>query len=87
MTTETSSHQLTIIFNDGTVQTYALMATQGDGTQMVSRLKSIMDSTLLTLEVENRLMMFPIANIRSLELTPSLPKLPDTVIRHVQLVP
>lgn len=75
--------QLTITFTDGTIQAYAMTALQGDETQMVSRLKHIMESNCLMLEVDNKLRLLPMQNIRSIELTPSLPKLPDTALRHL----
>jgi len=83
-TTPPESAQLTVTFTDGTVQTYAITQSQGDDTQMVSRLKHITESNCLMLEVDHKLIMLPMQNIRSVELSPSLPKLPDTVLKHLK---
>lgn len=84
MANATPPTQLTISFTDGTTETFALTAPQGEETQMVSRLKHIMESNCLMLEVDDKLIMLPMQNIRAIEVTPSLPKLPDTALRHLQ---
>jgi hypothetical protein len=83
MTDANRPSQITIMFTDGTVQAYALSAPPGDETQMVSRLKHIMEANCLMLEVDNKLLMFPMQNIRCIEIEPSLPKLPDTALKHL----
>jgi hypothetical protein len=74
--------QLTVTFSDGTVQTYGLTESQGDATQMASRIKNIMESNFLALELDHKLLMLPIQNIRSIEVSPTPTKLPDTVLKH-----
>jgi hypothetical protein len=80
--------QLTITFTDGTVQTFNLNEPPPtENTPIISsRLKHIIESNCLMLEVDNRLLLFPMQNIRCIEINPSLAKLPDTVIRHLSEV-
>lgn len=83
MTDPTPMAHITITFNDGTVQVYAVTEQQLDGLQMASRVKSMMEASMVALELEDRLVMLPMANIRMIEVSPSPTKLPDTVIRQV----
>lgn len=84
MTVQPSETHLTITFTDGTIHTYVVTEPQGEESQMVSRLRHIMESHTLMLEVDNRLLVLPMQNIRSIEVNPTLPKLPDTAIRHLR---
>jgi hypothetical protein len=83
MTDSTPMAHITITFNNGVVQVYAVTEQQLDGLQLASRVKSMMAASMVALEVEDRLVMLPMANIRMIEVSPSPTKLPDTVIRHV----
>lgn len=83
MTDSTPIAHITVTFNDGTVQTYGLTERQVDGLQMASRVKAMMEASMVALELEDRLVMLPMANIRMIEVSPSPTKLPDTVIRQV----
>ncbi len=86
MPEETSVAHLTVTFNDGTVQTYSLTENPGGATQMVSRIKDIMESTFLALELDNKLLMIPASSIRSIEVSPAPLKLPDTVLKNARLI-
>lgn len=83
MTAPTPVAHITITFNDGTVQTYAVTEQQLNGLQMASRVKSMMEASMVALELEDRLVMLPMTNIRMIEVSPSPTKLPDTVLRQV----
>lgn len=83
MTDPTPVAHITITFNDGTVQTYAVTEQQLNGLQMASRVKSMMEASMVALELEDRLVMLPMTNIRMIEVSPSPTKLPDTVLRQV----
>jgi hypothetical protein len=43
----------------------------------------MMEASMVALELEDRLVMLPMANIRMIEVSPSPTKLPDTVLRQV----
>lgn len=86
MTDETSIAQMTVTLNDGTVQTYSLTESPASAAQMVSRIKSIMESTFLALELDNKLLMIPVYSIRSIEVSPAPLKLPDTVLKNARLI-
>jgi hypothetical protein len=77
---------LTVTFMDGTVQVYGLNEMQGDDLQMASRIKTMMESNFLALETDQGLILMPMYNIRSIEVSPAPPKLPDTVITNVSIV-
>ena len=83
MTDSTPIAHITVTFNDGTVQTYGITERQVDGLQMSSRVKTMMESSMVALELEDRLVMLPMHNIRMIEVSPAPNKLPDTVLRQV----
>jgi hypothetical protein len=83
MTDSTPIAHITVTFNDGTVQTYAVTEQQLSGLQMASRVKAMMEASMVALELEDRLVMLPMSNIRMIEVSPSPNKLPDTVLRQV----
>ncbi|MEB3288847.1 MAG: hypothetical protein VKI82_02965 [Leptolyngbya sp.] len=78
----TLTTQITITFNNGAVQTYGLTERQTDPVQMASRLKNLMEASTFSLEVENRLVIIPMHNIRTIEVSPAPDKLPDLVLRQ-----
>lgn len=75
---------LTLTFTDGQVQQFAFTERQGDETQMVSRIKHIIESNCLMLELEDRLLMLPMQNIRAIEISPPPAKLPDTTLKFLR---
>lgn len=75
--------QITITFNNGAVQTYGLTERQTDPIQMASRLKSLMEAKTFSLAMEDRLVIIPMHNIRTIEVSPAPDKLPDLVLRQV----
>jgi hypothetical protein len=74
--------QITVTFINGAVETYGLTERQTDALQMASRLKTMMESNMFALELEDRLVMIPMYNIRMIEVSPAPNKLPDTVLRQ-----
>lgn len=86
MTTPQPLARLTVTFNDGTVQVYGLTELQGENRQMASRIRTMMESNTLSLETTDGLIIMPMYNIRSIEVSPAPPKLPDTVITGVDLM-
>ncbi|MFH7243608.1 MAG: hypothetical protein ACHWZW_12235 [Spirulina sp.] len=83
MTDSTPIAHITVTFNDGTVQTYGLNSQQTTMLQMASRVKTMMESNMVALELEDRLVMLPMYSIRMIEVSPAPNKLPDTVLRQV----
>lgn len=83
MTDVTPIAKITVTFINGAVETYGLTERQSDALQMASRLKTMMESNMFALELEDRLVMIPMYNIRMIEVSPSPSKLPDTVLRQV----
>lgn len=73
---------ITVTFINGAVETYSLTERQTDALQMASRLKTMMESNMFSLELEDRLVMIPMYNIRMIEVSPAPNKLPDTVLRQ-----
>jgi hypothetical protein len=82
MTDPTPLTQITVTFINGAVETYGLTERQTDALQMASRLKTMMESHMFSLELEDRLVMIPMYNIRMIEVSPAPSKLPDTVLRQ-----
>jgi hypothetical protein len=74
--------QITVTFNNGAVQTYALTERQTDPVQMASRLKNLMEASTFSLELEDRLVIIPMYNIRMIEVSPAPDKLPDLVLKQ-----
>lgn len=77
---------LIVTFVDGTVKTFSLTERQGDEMQMASRIRAMMESNSLALETATGLIIIPMYNIRFIEVSPTPPKLPDTVISGAMLV-
>ena len=54
---------------------------------MANLVERFLSSTALTLQVGDRLLIIPTANIRSVEISPCPGKLPDIVMHDVQRLP
>jgi hypothetical protein len=60
---------------------------QADRFKMTGLVEKLLSSAVLSLQVEDRLLVIPTANIRSAELFPCPKQLPDVVLHNVQRMP
>jgi len=82
---ETRKYLLIIRYTDGNSQKL-VFPSQTDHLKMIQRIEKLLTTPNLAFEVEGRLLIISTRHIRNVEIFPSPPKLPDTVIRNVHLV-
>ena len=78
--------RLVLIYTDGSHEQFEFPP-QFEKAKMSSILQKLMGSAVLSLQLEDRLIVIPTANIRSAELSPVPLNLPETVVRNVERVP
>jgi hypothetical protein len=76
---------LIINYTDGTSDQFSFPP-QLDKVKMVSIVEKLLTSAVVSLQLKNRLLVIPTANIRSAELFPVPERLPDVVLRDVERV-
>ena len=76
----------TISFTDGEQLKIAWAKQQDAALRAGSVVEKIMANQSLAIELEGRLVLIPVQNIRSIEVQPAPDKLPDTVIRGACIV-
>lgn len=79
------AYGLIINYTDGTSDQFAFPP-QMDKAKMVPVVEKLLASGVVSLQLKNRLLVIPTANIRSAELFPVPTRLPDVVLRDVERV-
>jgi hypothetical protein len=77
------TNNLIVTYTDGTHDHFKF-PTQTDSFGMANLVEKLLSSNALALQVEDRLLIIPTANIRSAEIFPCPGKLPDIVMQNVQ---
>ena len=80
------TNDLIVTYNDGTDDHFKFPS-QADSFNMAQLVEKLLGSAALALQVGDRLLIIPKANIRSLEVSPCPGKLPDIVMHNVQRLP
>ena len=80
------TNNLIVTYTDGTHDHFKFPS-QADSFGMANLVEKLLSSTALTLQVGDRLLIIPTANIRSVEIFPCPGKLPDIVIQDVERLP
>ena len=83
---QTYDFDLIVTYIDGTHDHFKFPA-QVDTFSTVRLVEKLLSSAVLSLQVDDRLLIIPTANIRKAELFPCPEKLPDVVLRNVQRMP
>ena len=83
---KTQTNDLIVTYTDGTHDHFKFPS-QTDSFNMANLVEKLLASTALALEMGDRLLIIPTANIRSAEIFPCPGKLPDVVMHNVQRLP
>jgi hypothetical protein len=83
---KSETNDLILTYTDGTHDHFKFPS-QADSFGMANLVEKLLSSTALTLQVGDRLLIIPTANIRSVEIFPCPGKLPDIVIHDVERLP
>jgi hypothetical protein len=76
--------KLTLI--DGSEQTYELQPRPGTEFNVGTRIDKLLHQTNIALALDDRLVIIPTHQIRSIEVSPLLTKLPDHVVANVRRI-
>ena len=82
---EKSTFTLTVTYTDGTKETFDLLG-EPDATMLASRLNQTVSGTALLLALEDSFLAIPWTSIKYVEISPALPSLPASVLKHVRRV-
>ena len=77
----TQKRNLTIHFMDGTKIAYDFPQQIKDDLTMSSRIEALLDKQFIVIEGEGAIHLYPVCNIKSVQLHPVPDKLPDYVIK------
>ena len=80
------SNDLIVSYTDGTHDHFKFPS-QADSFNMANLVEKLLSSAALALQVGDRLLIIPTANIRSVEISPCPGKLPDIVMHDVHRLP
>ena len=80
------TNDLIVTYTDGTHDHFKFPS-QADSFNMAQLVEKLLGSAALALQVGDRLLIIPKANIRSLEVSPCPGKLPDIVMHNIQRLP
>ncbi|MGZ4962526.1 MAG: hypothetical protein ACXWIU_01580 [Limisphaerales bacterium] len=78
-------NELNVTYMDGT-HSHFTFPSQTDSLTMASLVQKLLTTNALALQLGDRLLVIPTANIRSAEISPCPGKLPDIVIQNVERV-
>lgn len=81
----TINSRLVLIYTDGSHEEFEFPP-QFERTKRVSILQKLLESAVLCMQVGDRLVFIPTANIRSAELFPAPQNLPEMVMRDVKRI-
>jgi hypothetical protein len=76
---------VTIRFIDDSTVSFDFPQQVADPQAVVRRMEKLLDSPYVLVEAEGALLMYPVTNIKSIQVFPAPEKLPDTVIRGASL--
>jgi hypothetical protein len=76
----------TISFTDGTQLKLVWPRPEESDSRLASVLEKLLTNESIAIEVEGRLMIIPVNNIKTLEVSPSPEKLPNMVVRGARMV-
>ena len=80
-----ATYGLIITYNDGSHDLFKFPS-QADKSKVGHLVAKLLGSSVLCLQLEDRLLVVPTANIRNAEIYPTPDELPELVIRDVQRV-
>jgi len=80
------TNDLIVTYTDGTHDHFKFPS-QADSFNMANLVEKLLSSAALALQMGDRLLIIPTANIRSVEISPCPGKLPDIVMHDVQRLP
>ncbi|MCJ7548820.1 MAG: hypothetical protein MUQ30_03965 [Anaerolineae bacterium] len=83
--TKTSMFTISVTYAEGTKDVFE-QTPEADATTFASRINQVLGGTVLQLALEDGLLAIPLANVKSIEITPALPSLPATVVNNVRRV-
>ena len=75
-----------INFMDGTKIAYDYPQQSVDDMQMIKRIETILEKQFLSIEGDGAVHLYPVCNIKSIQVHPVPDKLPESVIRGAQAV-
>ena len=79
------TYRLIINYTDGTSDQFKFPP-QADKVKVVTVIEKLLTTAVVSLQLKNRLVVIPTANIRSAEIFPVPDNLPDVVLRNVERV-
>ena len=82
---DTPRKALTIHFNDGSSTTFEFPKQLGEFSNVTQRLESLFKQQYLMIEAEGALLLYPLYNIRSIQVYPPPDKLPENCIRDARI--
>jgi hypothetical protein len=81
----TETYGLTLIYTDGSHEHFKFPP-HIEKAKLASVVEKLLSSSVLSLELEDRLLVIPTVNIRNAEISPVPEKLPEVVLRNVRRV-
>ncbi len=82
---KTNTGVLKIHYIDGS-QMQVEYVREEEVSSIAARIEKALESNQLLIELEDRLLVVPVSNIKYFEVTPTPPKLPKITIRHARLI-
>ncbi|MEL7034836.1 MAG: hypothetical protein AAFO04_04360 [Cyanobacteria bacterium J06592_8] len=83
---ESRTVRLTVRYVNGESHCFEFETPQEEKALLASHIQRVLNSKELMLEVGDRLLVIPMQNVQTIELSPIPLKLPDIVIRNVRQV-
>ncbi|MHC4744876.1 MAG: hypothetical protein ACYS8Z_23420 [Planctomycetota bacterium] len=76
---------ITISYTDGTIQRFEYSRAE-DMVNLVGLIEDILNSNQLAIEADGNMLIIPMQNIKTIEISPAPEKMPRYVIRNTRLV-
>ena len=83
----TDERGMTIHFTDGSKMSLRFPKQVKSDETVSVRLEKILDRATLLVEADGALLVFPLSNVKYLQVSPAPPKLPDYVIKDASVAP
>lgn len=74
-----------IHFMDGTTQSFSFESNTEDSFSVANEIHRFCDQSVLAFEIDGKLQFFPMANIKSIEVSPAPKELPINVLHGAKL--
>ena len=84
MSKEPDKVMLTIRYMNGEYHSFEFRSNQEEKVMLASHIQRVLNAKELMLELEDRLLVIPMQNVQTIEISPLPAKLPDIVIRGVR---